>query len=86
MIQHENFHAYQATWAKERLYLAETANVLKKNQYPWDSEQMQELWQMELVTLEEALRSDDLVETEQIVEQFLSIRKTEEPRLICLWI
>ena len=75
LIQHENFHAYQATWAKERFYQAETANILKKNKYPWDSEQMQELWQMELVTLEEALRSDDLIETEQIVEQFLSIRR-----------
>ena len=75
LIQHENFHAYQATWAKERFYLAETASVLKKNQYPWDSEQTQELWQMELAALEEALRSEEPVETEKIVEQFLSIRR-----------
>lgn len=85
LIQHENFHAYQATWAKERLYLAETANILKKNQYPWDSEQMQELWQMELITLEEALRSEDPVETEQIVEQFLSIRTNRRAAINLTW-
>jgi len=74
LIQHENFHAYQATWAKERLYQAETANILRKNQYPWDSDQMQELWKSELIALEDALRSENADEIAEHVEQFLSIR------------
>ena len=56
--------------------MAETVNALRKNQYPWDLEQLQDLWRLELKALEEALRSENPVETEQLVEQFLSIRNS----------
>lgn len=73
LLEHESFHAYQASWAPQRFYPAEKSSRLA-SQYPWFEEQTITLWDTELNLLQSALKSSDTAEVRQLVEQFLAER------------
>ena len=74
MLEHENFHAYQATWAPQRLIDAENANLQQADSYPWDSESSIQAWKTELLLLKDALQAEDTAEAKTIAGQFLDQR------------
>lgn len=74
LLEHENFHAYQATWAAQRFIAAENANLKQADSYPWDSESSIQAWKTELLLLKEALQAADLTEARQLTGQFLEQR------------
>ena len=74
MLEHENFHAYQATWAPQRFVAAENANLQLADSYPWDSESSIQAWKTELLLLKDALQAEDTAEAKIIAGQFLDQR------------
>jgi hypothetical protein len=74
VLTHEIFHAYQAAWAPERFFPAETSRSLD-SQYPWFEEQTISSWETELNLLQSALKSTDSAEVHQLAEQFLAQRE-----------
>ena len=74
LVQHENFHAFQATWAEERLFRAEKANLLLQEDYPWLVEANVNSWKRELETLQAALKAEDDFTAERLTDEFLTIR------------
>lgn len=74
ILEHENFHAYQVTWAPLRFIAAETTNLKQAGSYPWDSETGIQAWKTELLLLKDALQAEDRSEIKNLTGQFLDQR------------
>lgn len=76
-LEHETFHAFQATQTPNRFANAEEINWQYDDDYPWDDETCSDGWQTELDLLYEAVAQDD----PQYTEDFIEWR--QERRQIC---
>jgi hypothetical protein len=74
MLEHENFHAYQAISMPERFLQAEQANMKQQDNYPWQAESGVQAWKQELEALKEALQTEDMAAKALLVQQFLNLR------------
>ena len=70
---HETFHSFQGMLAPDKFADAELINQYA-DQYPWDDQSLQADWKTELDFLADALRSNDLNRTFELVRQFLALR------------
>jgi hypothetical protein len=75
LVAHESFHAYQATWARERFDSAEQANLQFVDQYPWFEQTTIDSWQQELDVLQRALKETDISLQRSMAKQFLDLRQ-----------
>jgi hypothetical protein len=74
LIQHESFHAFQATWAQPRFEAAEWDGIRLGDQYPWENQEGINAWQQELDLLKVALKTEDKEEIRLLAQQFLDHR------------
>jgi hypothetical protein len=74
-LEHETFHALQASAAPSRLAAAEFANQSESG-YPWDNAASGEAWGQELDLLVRAVRSQTDEAAMDLVRQFLAQRDT----------
>ena len=80
LLEHENFHAYQALWAPERFYPAEASHQLASD-YPWYEEDTISAWKMELSTLQAALKSEDIELVRSLSAEFLTQREERRQKM-----
>lgn len=78
-LNHEAFHAFQATTAFERLSAGE-ASFSADGQYPYQNPAIAAAWQSELDLLVQAVRATDPISTTQLTQHFL-LKRAERRRL-----
>ncbi|MEE4194350.1 MAG: hypothetical protein V2J07_04045 [Anaerolineae bacterium] len=72
-IAHESFHAYQGTVSLDRMAEAEKM-ISVESGYPWNDEQVRQMWQEELDLLYQAVQEEDLEVKRELAAQFLAQR------------
>ncbi len=74
-LAHESFHAYQGVVAFDRFTAAEQS-INVEDHYPWDNEDLREIWQEETDLLYQAVMEEDMALKEELVREFLNKRTT----------
>jgi hypothetical protein len=72
-LAHEAFHAFQGTYAWEKLKTGEDVTYLS-DQYPWFEEANALGWVQEIDLLMKAYEADGVAETREFAKQFVEIR------------
>jgi hypothetical protein len=73
-VLHEAMHAYQGVRAEDRLNEAERMAIDHSGTYPWEDALFKQAWQVELDTLNQALRATTRDETLRLTNVFLNQR------------
>ncbi len=74
LLEHENFHAYQAVSMTQRFLQAEQANINQQDNYPWHADSGVQAWKQELEALKEASQTEDVAAKALLVQHFLDLR------------
>ena len=74
LLEHENFHAYQAVSMPQRFRQAEQANINQQDNYPWHADSGVQAWKQELEVLKEASQTEDVAAKTLLVQHFLDLR------------
>ncbi len=73
-LAHEAFHAFQGTYAWDKLRMGEDITYLSE-EYPWFDEVNARGWVTEIDMLMKAYEANDIVEVSKYTKKFLEIRK-----------